>query len=546
MLIPLALAASVLCAVSCSDRAESRLAGEQLDRVASMMEEHPDSALAVLESIDRQQLSSRSLRARYSLLYSQALEKNYVSLESDSVISPAVKYYRYHGTPDEKLLTLYYLGCICWNAGRLNDALECYVQAERYIGRVTDYRAVGRLYAAMKGIYSEIYEFGDSYRCSLKAAEYYAMAGDTLRWGNALVSASDAAENMHMYSSKDSLLDIVRTELWSGLETFQKGHYWLARAIRLRDSCIGGALRCIHAYLRTVTDPRDVAWGIVSYTYFLAGDLDSARTALDKYPVAFPEYGESLQYWLLLYRISKAEGDYRTALSAMERYSDLSDEKERRINEQDVRYVREKYENELQKEKHRKTVVLISAAVFVFLICVCWIIREYDIRIKDKEQEIQRYSRLYAALLEEKKKMMEIQSQSMDDKSRQSVSRTLSLLTELSFLKDPDKPVSEEYRRHINDFLADKNALVSIMFASYSSTNPAFVLHLRSKGLTDKEIGYCCLYASGLSGKDIAFLLNKGGHAHYNMAARIRVKLGLSGKDLRLSGYIRELLSAEK
>ena len=142
--------------------------------------------------------------------------------------------------------------------------------------------------------------------------------------------------------------------------------------------------------------------------------------------------------------------------------------------------------------------------------------------------------------------MMAIQSQPMDDKSRLSISRTLSLLTELSFLNDQDTLGSKEFHRLISDFLADKNALVSIMFVSYSSTNPAFVHLLRDMGLTDKEIGYCCLYASGLSGKDIAFLLNKGGHGHYNMAARIRVKLGLVGKNIRLSDYIREQISAEK
>ena len=254
VLMSAVLAASVLCVVSCSGGAEGMKAEAQLDRAASVMEEYPDSALAILESLDRQELVSRSLLARYSLLYSQALEKNYVSLESDSVISPAVKYYRYHGAPDERMLTLYYLGCIYWNAGRLNDALECYVQAERYIGRVSDYRAVGRLYAAMKGIYSEIYEFHNSYRCSLKAAEYYAMAKDTTLWGNALISAADAGENVSLYFLKDSLLDIVRTELWDGMEPLQKGHYWLARTIRLQDSCAEGALRCIHEYLRTVTD----------------------------------------------------------------------------------------------------------------------------------------------------------------------------------------------------------------------------------------------------------------------------------------------------
>ena len=83
------------------------------------MEKRPDLALSILDTLDRSGLCSRKLLARHSLLYSQALEKNDILLETDSVIAPAVKYYKRHGSPDERLLMLYYLGCIRWNSGNL-------------------------------------------------------------------------------------------------------------------------------------------------------------------------------------------------------------------------------------------------------------------------------------------------------------------------------------------------------------------------------------------------------------------------------------------
>ena len=73
--------------------------------------------------------------------------------------------------------------------------------------------------------------------------------------------------------------------------------------------------------------------------------------------------------------------------------------------------------------------------------------------------------------------------------------------------------------------------------------HPEFISVLQSHGLTDEETGYCCLYAAGLNGKDISFLLNNGGRSHYNTASRIRARLGLRESDTNLSIYIRSLLA---
>lgn len=72
----------------------------QLDDVESYIQEAPDSALAVLESMDTSSFRSRSDKALFSLLHSMALDKNFIDTTSTDVIMPAVDYYRSHGTPD--------------------------------------------------------------------------------------------------------------------------------------------------------------------------------------------------------------------------------------------------------------------------------------------------------------------------------------------------------------------------------------------------------------------------------------------------------------
>ena len=123
-MIKAAVTVLVLCAVlSCSD--DTAVMAE-LDRAEAVMEEYPDSALALLDTLDRGRLTSREAKARHALLYSQALDKNYIDLSTDSIINPAVKYYSRHGSHDYRLMTQYYLGRIYQNAGDNESAMRCF------------------------------------------------------------------------------------------------------------------------------------------------------------------------------------------------------------------------------------------------------------------------------------------------------------------------------------------------------------------------------------------------------------------------------------
>ena len=63
-------------------------------------------------------------------LLSQALDKNYIDLQSDSIIAPAVRYYENHGTPDERLKVFYYRGRISMNANDYDSATEYFIKAD--------------------------------------------------------------------------------------------------------------------------------------------------------------------------------------------------------------------------------------------------------------------------------------------------------------------------------------------------------------------------------------------------------------------------------
>ena len=113
-----------LFALGCSSSQDLRL-----NRIDGLLDSDPAGALAALDSLDGEDLQSRRLRARYSLLRSAALDKNYVDLQSDSIIAPATHWYSRHGSAYDKARTYYYQGRIAYNAGDYSAASIDYQKA---------------------------------------------------------------------------------------------------------------------------------------------------------------------------------------------------------------------------------------------------------------------------------------------------------------------------------------------------------------------------------------------------------------------------------
>lgn len=81
----------------------------QLKDVESYIAERPDSALAVIESIDSTVLRTKGLQAHHALLHAMALDKNYIDVKDDSLALTAVRYYQKHGHKKYLARARYYL-----------------------------------------------------------------------------------------------------------------------------------------------------------------------------------------------------------------------------------------------------------------------------------------------------------------------------------------------------------------------------------------------------------------------------------------------------
>lgn len=117
-----------LCAVfACTERRDYR---DVLAHAHDIMEEYPDSALAILDTLGRHEKEfSRHFRMQYLLYLTQAQAKMGVLFTTDSLTSQLVRHFDGNGSSTEKALAYYLDGCAKSDIGQAPEALQAFQDA---------------------------------------------------------------------------------------------------------------------------------------------------------------------------------------------------------------------------------------------------------------------------------------------------------------------------------------------------------------------------------------------------------------------------------
>ena len=145
--------ALTLALASCS---RDRQALSQMDRAEALMFDHPDSALAIMDSIPAGSLRSERARALYALLLTQARDKNYIDQTDDSLISIAVKYFDRTDDTRHRMLAYLYLGRVKLYSKNTSEAIRHLLQAEKYAREIKDTFNLAQIYGNLGEIYGEL------------------------------------------------------------------------------------------------------------------------------------------------------------------------------------------------------------------------------------------------------------------------------------------------------------------------------------------------------------------------------------------------------
>ena len=168
--------------MACSGQHEQ---GAKLDRIDSLMNDHPDSALTMLDSLKAEKANwSKSLRMRYDMLHLKAENKAFVPLTSDSIAKKLVDYYDAWGNANEQMLAHYLLGCVYRDKGDSPRAISAYQNAISKADTTAndcDYKSLGAVYSQMAALYHQQFLLVYEIEALRKACRYDYQAKDTLR-----------------------------------------------------------------------------------------------------------------------------------------------------------------------------------------------------------------------------------------------------------------------------------------------------------------------------------------------------------------------------
>lgn len=522
-----AVCAAAVVLLSCS---KADLETERtLEDVASFIEERPDSALTILDTMDSFSLTTSALKARHSLLLAMARDKNYIDDTTDSIIAPAVSWYRRHGSADEKLLMNYYRGRIAMNVGDYETAMRWFADGSRFSEKARNKVWSGRLCNAKFQVYQHLFDSSSAIDAALRSADYYAAAGELSRYYDAINNVACVYEQLLDTANALHYLGILRDN-WDELDESQHSCYYAGMLSISSDK-----KPVLEQYLCDVNDEQVIYWVIVAKSYFEIGNYEQASRALKM----AEKYGgtQGLDYKWVNALVQEATGEYRSAAKSYREFIGANGNNNIDIFESDTKFVEERIATNRTINHQLYIILIIVLSLMVsFLFGILLWVRHSSLKKIHKMSE--KAHKAETELLEkENRRLEEERIRAVREKEEyermynEAVSR-IELLERIK--KEPRlgkgvRDVVDKYLSVLNKFIAahvsktfDKDAkaelaalmgeqkdfLKSIGLA-FSLSHPNFIGYLNKCRLNDWEKGCCCMFCIGLNNSEIADYLKR-------------------------------------
>ncbi len=260
-----------------------------LDAAQAVINDRPDSALAILDSFEpsSQDFSRKNLR-RWQLLRLMAQNKCDTVFRSDSLQLVLTDYYDHHGTPNEKMLAHYLLGRAYYDMGEMPKSQREYQSALEYADTNAmdcDNHLLSIIHLQMGYMFFKQYLPLEAIAHQEKAARIAKYHQDSILYLNAEEQKALSLCELNRINEADSILLLIHNEYK------KKGEN--VKATRALSPCILHALRAnktekVRDYINIVENTvscfkGDRSWDVFELYrgdyYFAINMMDSAECA---------------------------------------------------------------------------------------------------------------------------------------------------------------------------------------------------------------------------------------------------------------------------
>lgn len=530
-------------------------AWNEMDKAENLMDAKPDSALVVLENIPSSSVKGKEAAARYALLKSIALDKNYIDTTNFDVLQPAIDYYIKNGKPDEKLRTYYYQGRIYQNQGDDDSAMQSFMNACDLRKQVTDSLLLSHTLVAQGTLYLKQYKINDFVHYNMEAAKLYKTIGKDIL---AIKSYTNALDGYVMQNNKpaaDSLMSICVPMVKKNPE----GEAFLFPSLLSYtvNFCSSDEIKEVLTEYQNMELTTDETM-IFAEGYSKIGEYDKAMTLISNINPTESTW-DSLKYASIKIDILERQGKYKEAFTLYRDYSASLEHYQKELLSQDLLFSDKKHQLEMKSlmeiQDRDRIIWGTLCGIFALVIIIGWLYyRGYRSKTKhiltEKENKNLRLEqenlRLEIDQLEDERdhlKELQKEQSELSKPIKDVIKSRLDLLNGLlaKEITNNDR-YAEPYNKWIDTVRNDKKKFMDSTRLAFAASHPKFMEYLEQHELSADEINYLCLYAIGLRGKEVGEYIQT--KRHYIVSHEIRKKLGIDEHETNIGPYIRKLLRA--
>ena len=518
-----------------------------LNEVGKAIAINPDSASNLLKGISSPEKLDDKAFARWCMLSGKITDEIFNSILPTYQLERAYDWYSSHGSPDEQVQILIYLGRSYFADGDYDKAMSIYTNAldiaeKNKLNNLTGYtysyigdlygekfmrtEAIKRYKAAAECFKKE--NNTDSYACALRdVGREYACIDSLSRALKILTIADSVARNTKNIEVTASI-DNALGNIYAMQNKYDKAEEYFLKALVGRET--------MPDYMALID------------LYIASGAINKAQELLSKIPQDNPKYTYSIKY--LYYQIYNEEKNYKEALTNLKEYVEITDSIIYADNQSKILNIESKYNHlKISKEVDRLKIKQ-QSYIIVLVICIgilLLIIIGYLLYRKKAKEKIQRQQEelnriktdlLYVSLeLEKKKRLLDTFKEK--NESYEEMQEEISLLTtnykqlqnkilensplhkELIHLANQNKP------RNNKPLITDKQWKLIADEITYIYPNLRKYIYSRCPDLPEQDFWYCCLYISGFDTNTEAKLLNITVDSVRKKRLRLRQKLNI-------------------
>ncbi|MDE5639235.1 MAG: hypothetical protein K2I47_05510 [Odoribacter sp.] len=510
---------------------------EALTQAENMMQEKPDSALSILKHIPSGDLKTGEQQALFAVLYSQALDKNYIDETNDSLIGIAVEYYNAHPEPYRLMLAYYYLSRIQFNAGNHTPSILSAHKAQKHAENIGNYFFLGLIYRGMAATYNRLHNAREEVSNCTLAHQCFLQTHAHRHADFALLDIGRARHNNREY---DECIRIARQAFDSACK---KGDTTLMAESLHLIGCSSVAQQNYRAgkdvYLQLLslcpTYLSDPDYKNLALIYFSENNMDSAvfyQHKINKHNSAIAKI--DYEIYLLQEKTSQA-------LQALNVITTTQDSLIHHVLNQNIsstltNYYKQEEEllkNKLQYEKNQRFGMIAFSLLFIIFLFVF-----YRIHLNGKQRRIEENMLLVQELSDKLKKTnsdITVKDSCIDELLKQKFKTIEQLCNTYYECKDTSREKEHIYTKAIgmiSKFKEDSHTQRELeTFLNTYKNNLMADFRQEFPQLKEADYQLFLYYTLGLSSSTISIFLQEKLPVIYNRKKRLKDKIQNSNSD---------------